>query len=126
MLVALWIVTGLLAAANLAAGLGKITTPWDRLTQRMAWTQDVGPARTRTAGWAEIVGAAGLVVPNLLAHGVAGWDWARWVAVAAAAGLALVQVLAIVTVHVPRKDPIAANLGFVVLSVAAAVLTALA
>lgn len=44
MTVAVWIVSGLLALVNLAAGGAKILTPKEKLGQQMAWAQSFSPA----------------------------------------------------------------------------------
>jgi hypothetical protein len=124
MLIATWIVSGVLAALNLLAGAGKAFTPWAALSEKMPWTQTTGKGRAYLAAWAEIVGAIGVIVPNVLAHTIPGWEWARWVSVAAALGLALIQILAI-QVHRSRKEPVQMNLVLATLGVAAAILIAL-
>ncbi|MFK4805039.1 DoxX family protein [Microbacterium sp. ZW CA_36] len=124
MIVITWIITGLVAAVNLAAGAGKIFTPWEKLSAQMPYTETVGKGPTLLAGWAEVIGAIGLVVPNILAHTVPGWEWAKWVSFAAAIGLALVQSLAI-GVHLRRNEKITANIILLLAAVVAAVLIAL-
>jgi hypothetical protein len=120
-----WIVSGVLAAFNLFAGGGKILTPWENLSAKLPYTETVGKGLTYLAGWAGILGAIGVIVPNILAHIVPGWEWARWVSVAAATGLALVQLLAIV-VRLKRKEYNATiNAVFAAVAVAAAVLIGL-
>lgn len=103
MLVALWIVTGILATVNLYAGAGKALTGWEKLSQQMPWTETTGKGPAYLAAWAEVVGAIGLIVPLILAHTVTGWEWAAWVSLAAAIGLTIIQVLAF-GVHYVRKE----------------------
>lgn len=69
--------------------------------------------RARTAGYAEIAGALGLVLPGLL-------HIAEWLTPLAALGLVIVMILAIVTVHRPRNESITvpAVLGVLALIVA--------
>lgn len=64
---ALWIVTGLLAALFLAAGLMKATRTKAQLAQnpRMSWVEDVDGRLIRTVGILEVLGALGLVLPAL-------------------------------------------------------------
>lgn len=50
MIVITWILTGLLAAANLAAGAGKIFTPWEKLSAQMPYTETVGKGLTHSPG----------------------------------------------------------------------------
>lgn len=103
MLIATWILSSILAAFNLLAGGGKALTPWEHLSKKMPWTETVGKNLSYLAAWAEIIGAIGLIVPNILAHTLQGWQWATWVSVAAAIGLTIVQILAI-GVHAARKE----------------------
>lgn len=63
-------------------------------------------------------------MPNVIAHTVPGWEWAKWVSVAAAIGLALIQALAI-GVHLRRNEKIVTNIILCLVSIAAAVLIAL-
>lgn len=123
MLIVTWIVTTLLAALNLLAGAGKAFSPWPQLSQKMPWTATVGKPLTYLAAWAEVIGAIGLIVPNVLAHTVPGWEWARWVSFAAAIGLATVQGLAI-GVHAKRKEKSSMNAVLVAFALVAAVLIA--
>ena len=44
MTVAVWIVSGLLALVNLAAGGAKILTPKEKLGQQIAWGESFSPA----------------------------------------------------------------------------------
>lgn len=98
MLVALWIVNGLLALAFLAAGGTKATRPKEGLAASgMAWTEDFSAGAIKVIGAVEVLGAVGLVVPLLT--GIA-----PVLTPLAAAGLALVMGGAVVT-HVRRKEP---------------------
>ncbi len=99
MSVALWIVTALLAAAFLAAGLMKIVTGREQLLERMGWVADFTARQVRLIGVAEVVGALGLVLPAVT--GVA-----PVLVPVAAAALVLLMVGAVVT-HVRRGDPAA-------------------
>ena len=54
---ALWIVQGLLAFAMAGAGAFKITTPHDKLSQKMKWAETWQPGRVKLLG---------LVVPWLM------------------------------------------------------------
>lgn len=97
----LWILQWLLAAVFLMAGAMKAFMPEDKLlaNDNMAWVKDEGISRARTAGYAEIAGVLGLVLPGLL-------DIAGFLTPLAALGLVIVTVLAIVQVHRPRNEPI--------------------
>lgn len=125
MLVATWIVTGALAAFNLLAGAGKAFTPWPELQRKMPWTETTGKGLAYLAAWSEIVGAIGAVVPLILAHVVAGWEWAAWVSFAAVIGLTLVQVLA-AGLHLKRGEgkAVPVNIVPIVLGIASAILIA--
>lgn len=126
MLVATWIITGILAVFNLLAGAGKAFTPWPQLQQKMPWTATTGKTLAYLAAWAEIVGAIGAVVPLLLAHTRDGWGWASWVAFAAVIGLTIIQALAI-GVHVARKEfrALPVNIVLIAVGIVSAVLIAL-
>ncbi|HCK67541.1 MAG TPA: DoxX family protein [Anaerolineae bacterium] len=96
--IALWIVQGLLAAMYLMAGQMKAFTPAKvRANPQMTWAQDKTDNYIRFIGVAELLGAIGLIVP--LVTGIF-----PWLTVLAAIGLALIQALAIFTVHVPKKE----------------------
>ncbi|WP_416442610.1 hypothetical protein AB3K78_09250 [Leucobacter sp. HNU] len=43
MQIALWIVSGLLAAVFLMAGIAKMSTPKEQLAEKMAWVNDYSP-----------------------------------------------------------------------------------
>lgn len=66
MLIAVWIVTALLALANLGAGGMKLFSPVPALRQRLPWAEEVGTVPTRLIGLAEVLGAIGVVLPALL------------------------------------------------------------
>ena len=86
---ALWIVQGLLAIVYLLAGGNKLALPIEKLGKMMPPLRDVAPAAIRLIGTAEVLGAIGLILP--LATGIQ-----PWLTVAAAGGLVLVQVGAII------------------------------
>lgn len=115
MLVALWIVNGLLALAFVGTGTLKLARSKEQLRAAgMAWTQDVDAARIKLAGVAEVLGALGLVLP--LATGVA-----PVLAPVAAVALAGTMVAA-TTVHLRRKESPAPAVVLLVLSLVSAVL----
>jgi hypothetical protein len=93
----LWILQGLLAAAFLGAGGGKLSQPKEKLGARMAWTQDFSAGQVKLIGAAEVLAALGLILP-----------WATGIAKVltpiAAVGLAVLMAGAVV-VHVRRKEP---------------------
>jgi hypothetical protein len=60
---ALWIVQGLLAAGFLGAGLMKLVTPREKLVVKMGWAEGFSAPQIKQLGLAEVLGAAGLIVP---------------------------------------------------------------
>ena len=94
--IALWIVRGLLALAFLLTGWTKAFTPLERLKSYMVWVTAIPAALVRCIGIAEIVGAFGLILPVLT-------GMVPWLAIAAAIGLAVVMVSAVVF-HAAHKE----------------------
>ncbi|WP_369372190.1 DoxX family protein [Promicromonospora sp. Populi] len=115
MLIAYWIIAGLLALAYLFAGGMKILSPQAKLTESgMAWAGDFPGPVVKLIGLLEVLGAIGLIVPPLV-------QVAPVLAPLAGVGLALVQVGAIIT-HVVRGEAkaLAPNVVLLVLAVVAA------
>lgn len=94
--IALWIAQGLLAAMYLMAGTMK-TFQTEKVRPTMTWTQGRSDAFVRFVGISELLGAIGLILPMLT--GIL-----PWLTPIAAIGLALIQLLAIVTEHLPKKE----------------------
>ncbi|MFF4901147.1 DoxX family protein [Streptomyces sp. NPDC001068] len=113
MSVAYWIVAGLLALFYLYAGGLKTVRSRDRLRPMMAWVDGMPMAAVRALGAVELLGAFGLLLPRLT--GVA-----PWTAVAAASGLAVLQLGAI-RVHLRMGDRQVALNATLLLVAAAAV-----
>jgi len=94
--IAVWIVSGMLAAAYLFAGTNKASRPKDKLVDSLPWAEDFGPATIKFIGIMEILGAIGLILP-----------WPTGIAPVltplAATGLVILQLLAI-TVHLRRRE----------------------
>jgi uncharacterized membrane protein len=94
--IAVWIVSGLLAAAYLFAGTNKATRPKDKLVDSLPWAEDLSPATIKFIGIMEILGAIGLILP-----------WLTGIAAVltplAATGLVILQMLAII-VHLRRHE----------------------
>lgn len=112
--IALWIAASLLALAFLAAGLGKLTTPKDKLAEKgMAYVEDFSEGQIKAIGALEVLGAIGLIVPAFIG-GI------EWLVPAAAVGLLLTMIGAIV-VHLRRKETFVPSL---VLGVVAAFVAA--
>lgn len=63
---AIWIVQGLLAAMMLGAGMFKIITPRVKLAEKMHWAKTWTDGNVKLLGLAEVLGAAGLILPGLL------------------------------------------------------------
>lgn len=117
MMIAYWIVAGLLALAYLAAGAQKTFRSPDALVAAgIGWARDVSLPLVRFVDVVEVLGAIGLILPPLT--GIA-----PVLAPIAAIGLVLVQVGAVVF-HLRRREAKALpmNLVFLLLAVAAAIL----
>jgi len=93
--VAAWVLQGVLAAFYLVAGGMKALT--NIAQNQMSWAKDRPKGFVRFVGTAEILGALGIVLPLLT--GIL-----PWLTLPAALGLAVVQVLAIGMIHLPRKE----------------------
>ncbi|QIP86371.1 DoxX family protein [Streptomyces sp. Tu 2975] len=90
---ALWIVTGLLAAAYLFGGAGKMIMSKERIAAfgpSAQWTEDFSAGSIKAIGALEVLGAVGLILPAVL-------DIAPVLVPFAALGLALIMVGAAVT-----------------------------
>ncbi|GID97346.1 DoxX family protein [Amorphoplanes digitatis] len=112
--IAYWITAALLAAFYLYAGGMKVARSQEQLQPMMGWVDTVPMPLVRTIGTLELLGAAGLILPPLT--GIA-----PWLAVAAAIGLALIQVGGI-AVHLSRGEArlIGLNIALLVAAVATA------
>ncbi len=65
MQIALWIASGLLALAMLGAGGLKLAKPRVELMERMKWAKTWSDRNVKLLGLAEVLGAIGLIVPQL-------------------------------------------------------------
>ena len=87
---------GPVALLFLGAGITKTTRPKDKLLAMMTWTRSWSPPAIKALGTAELLGAAGLVLP-----------WATGIAKVltplAAVGLAIVMVGAKSCISGPRS-----------------------
>lgn len=63
---ALWVVQGLLAAAFVAAGAMKISTPMEQLQANMPWVTGEMGKLVRFIGLSEVLGGLGLILPTAL------------------------------------------------------------
>jgi uncharacterized membrane protein YphA (DoxX/SURF4 family) len=113
--VVLWVLAGILAAAFLFAGLGKVTQPKEKLATQsnMAWTEDFAQGPIRLIGVAEILAAVALIVPPLV--GVA-----TWLTPLAALGLVALMLGAAIT-HLRRGETQNVVVNVVILVLAAVV-----
>ncbi|MCS5485812.1 DoxX family protein [Curtobacterium flaccumfaciens pv. beticola] len=115
MLVAFWIISGLIALAFLGAGLMKLARPKEALASSgMGWTEDFTTGPVKLIGAAEVVGAIGLALPPLL--GVA-----TILSPIAAIALAVLMIGAVV-IHLRRSEPFIAPLVLALLSIVSAIL----
>lgn len=107
-----WVVTGLLAALFLLAGTMKVARSKEQLLAdpRMGWAEAYSPGMLTLIGAAEVLGALGLVLPGAL-------DVATWLVPAAAIGLAVIMVGAVLT-HLRRGEGQSAVLNAVLLALA--------
>jgi uncharacterized membrane protein len=87
--IALWVVQGLLAAVYLAAGLMKVVRPREQMVASggFEWAKDMTDGAVKAIGAVEVLGALGLILPQLT--GIA-----PVLTPIAAVGLVIVQVLA--------------------------------
>ena len=96
-IIAYWIVAGILALAYLFVGATKLVrSRAQREAGGMQWVRGANPAVVKLVGLIEVVGAVGLILPPLLAVAV-------FLAPLAAIGLVLVQAVAI-GVHMQMRD----------------------
>jgi hypothetical protein len=65
MQLALWIASGLLAVAMMAAGGVKLATPRVKLMEKMKWAKTWSDGNVKLLGIAEVLGGIGLIVPQV-------------------------------------------------------------
>ena len=92
----LWIVQGLLAAMYGMAGVMK-TFQTSKAKEQLPWAKNRSDGFVRFVGISELLGAIGLILPLLM--GIL-----PWLTLLAAVGLILIQLLAIFTEHLPKKE----------------------
>lgn len=100
MQIALWIASGLLALAMLAAGGMKLATPRVELVEKMKWARTWSDGNVKLLGLAEVLGAVGLIVPQVT--GIAP------VLTPIAAACLTVLMLGAVKTHVDHEEPVVA------------------
>lgn len=109
--IALWIVQGLLAVLYGMAGSMKTFVPGKvRENAQMTWARGQSDSYIRSVGIPEVLGALGLILP--MVTGIL-----PWLTPLAAVGLSTIQLLAVFTVHLPKKEPIVPNIILGALSV---------
>lgn len=114
--IALWVIQVLLAGMYGMTGSMKTFQPAKvRENPQMTWAHDKQDGYIRFVGVSELLGAVGLILPALT--GIL-----PWLTPLAAIGLALIQVLAIFTIHLPKKEyqVIPVNVVLLVLAIVAA------
>jgi len=109
--IALWVASGVLAGLVLVAGLTKALQPKDQLyAAGLTYVEDFPAGFIRALGWAEVLGAVGLILPVLT--GVA-----PVLAPVAAICLAVTMVGAVV-VHLRRGETAKAGMPLLLLVLA--------
>ena len=94
--IVLWVVQVLLVGMFGMAGIMK-TFQTAKAKEQMPWAKNRSDTFVRFVGIAELLGALGLFLPLLT--GIL-----PWLTPLAAAGLAVIQLLAIFTEHLPKKE----------------------
>ena len=110
---ALWIITGVLAAVFLLAGANKLFIPQQKLARAPGggWVNDFSPGFVKALGAVEILGAAGLILPAAL-------DIAPLLVPLAAVGLATIMVgAAIVMTRRQESKHVVVNVAYLALAV---------
>jgi len=108
---ALWIAQGLLAAMYLMAGVIK-TFQTAKAKEQLPWAKNRSDGFVRFVGTSELLGALGLILP--LVTGIL-----PWLTPVAAIGLIILQLLAIFTEHLPKKEYNVIPVNVVLLTLAA-------
>lgn len=109
--IVLWVVQVLLAVMYGMAGIMKIFRT-AKAKEQMPWAGNRSDNFVKFVGIAELLGALGLILPLLT--GVL-----PWLTLLAAVGLTMIQLLAIFTEHLPKKEynVIPVNIVLLVLSI---------
>jgi hypothetical protein len=98
--VAYWIVAGIAAFAFFGSGLMKLVSTRTKLlaNKNMGWAEDFSTPQIKLIGFAEVLGAAGLILPHA-------FSIAEDLSSVAAVGLFLIMAGAANT-HRKRKEPL--------------------
>ncbi len=105
---AVWVIQVLLAALFAFAGFLH-GYQIEKAKAQLAWAKDMPVALLRLVGTSEILGALGMILPmatNIL----------PWLTPLAGIGLAIIQFLALFTVHIPRKEYLAIPINGVLMA----------
>jgi uncharacterized membrane protein YphA (DoxX/SURF4 family) len=94
--IALWVAQGLLVVMYLMAG-GMKTLQTARAKEQFPWAKNRSDGFVRFVGISELLGAFGLILP--MVTGIL-----PWLTPVAAIGLSLIQLLAIFTEHLPKRE----------------------
>jgi len=105
---ALWVVQILLAIAFSMAGMMKASRPKEKLPENMGWAKDISQGTVTLIGVLEILGAVGLILPQIT--GIL-----PWLTPVAAVGLVLTMIGAIIT-HMRRGEGFAPAVILLVLA----------
>ena len=109
--IVLWIVQVLLLIMyGIAGGTKAFNTAKTR--ESMNWTEGRTDNSVRFIGTAEMLGALGMILPMLT--GIL-----PWLTPLAGVGLSLIQILAITTVHIPKKEYKVLPMNILLLALAA-------
>ena len=100
MSVGYWIVTGVTSFAFVGTGLLKLATSRRKLLENKntGWVSEFTEPQVKLIGLAEVLGAAGLILPPAVGT-------AKWLRVPAAIGL-LVLMLGAANTHRTRREPV--------------------
>ncbi|MFM6980579.1 MAG: DoxX family protein [Micrococcales bacterium] len=99
-----WAATAFLTVVYTKAGSAKLTKPIEGLAAAgLAWVKQVPAFVVRLIGLLELIGVYGLILASVAFEFVPGFEWAQSLAVAAAFGLVLVMLVAII-MHTSRKE----------------------
>jgi uncharacterized membrane protein YphA (DoxX/SURF4 family) len=94
--ITVWIIQGVLAIMFLMAGIMKSTQPKEKLVKSLPWVNDFSLETVRLIGVSELLGAIGIIVPQLT--GIL-----PILTPIAAVGIAVIMVLASFY-HIPKKE----------------------
>jgi hypothetical protein len=109
----LWIVAGLLAAAYLVGGGGKLILPKEKIAATGAaarWVEDFSPGSVKAIGGLEVLAAMGLILPAAL-------DIVPVLVPVAAVGLVMLMTGAVITrIRRLERKYVIADLAYLVLA----------